>query len=168
MNALSKVQQWFESLQSHERKLVVGTAIMLIVILFYTGLWEPLHNGVADEQQKHAVNQQNLLWMRQAAADVKALKLAGGVTRKPGANQPVMLLVEQTSKNSAMTNNISKLESSGDGGARVTLDAAVFDQMLIWLHTLEQNHGIRVVSGTIERAANPGTVNARLALSKQE
>lgn len=168
MKQLDDLSAWYHGLQARERMLVAGTAVIVLVTLFYISTWEPLHTGLAEQQQQQFANQKSLAWMQQASAEAKALKAAGNRTRKSSGNQAITLVLEQTSKNSAIKNNLSKLESSGKDGARVTLDGASFDQMLIWLNTLQQNHGIVVSSASIDRADASGTVNARLSFSKNE
>ncbi len=168
MNQLNTLQHWYHSLQPRERIMVIATAIIMVITIFYLTVWEPLHKGLDSAEQEYQSNLNNLQWMQQAAAEVRALKSSGSSARNTASNQPVTLVVEQAANNSAIKNNISKLESSSNDGARVALNAASFDQMLIWLNVLEQNHGIRVSSASIERSDKPGTVNARLSFNKTE
>jgi general secretion pathway protein M len=168
MNQLDTLRQWYASLQMRERVMVISTAIILVISLFYVAVWEPLHQGLDAAQQEYESNLKNLQWMQQAAAEVRTLKASGSKVRAAASGQPVPLVVEQVASNSAIKANLSKLESSSNDGARVVLDGASFDQMLIWLNTLEQNHGIPVSSANIERGEKPGTVNARLSFNKAE
>jgi len=167
MNQFDTVKQWYASLQERERLMVAAAAILLVVTLFYVSVWEPLHQGLDNAQQEYKSNLKNLQWMQQAAAEVRTLKASGNRAHS-ASNQPVTMVVEQVASNSAIKPNLSKLESANQGGAHVVLDGAPFDQMLIWLNTLQQNHGISVSSGNIIRSAKPGTVNARLSLNKAE
>jgi general secretion pathway protein M len=167
MNQLDTLKQWYASLQPRERLMVAAAAILLVVTLFYVSVWEPLHQGLDSAQHEYQGNLKNLQWMQGAAAEVRALKASGSKVRS-ASNQPVTMVVEQVASNSAIKPNLTKLESANNDGAHVVLDGASFDQMLIWLNTLEQNHGISVSSGNIERSIKPGTVNARLSLNKAE
>jgi general secretion pathway protein M len=168
MNQFDAFNQWYTSLQPRERLMVIATSIVVAVTIFYIAIWEPLHKGLDDAQQQFQSNLKNLQWMQQAATEVRSLKASGGRIRNIDTNQPVTLLVEQSAAISAIKPNLSKLESSGQDGARVALDGASFDQMLIWLNNLEQNHGVPVSSANIERADKPGTINARLSFNRAE
>lgn len=165
---LATLQHWYHSLQQRERVMVLATAVVVVITIFYLAIWEPLHKGLDNAEQEYQSNLNNLQWMQQAAAEVRALKPANGRVRNTASNQPVTLIVEQAANNSAIKSNISKLESASNDGARVVLNAASFDQMLVWLNTLEQSHGIPVASANIERNDKPGTVNARLSFNKPE
>lgn len=168
MKQLDAFNQWYSGLQTQERNMVLITSIVVAITLFYIAVWEPLHTGAREAEQQYQVNMKNLQWMQQAATEVRTLKATGNRVRKAAANQPVTLMVEQSANTSAIKPNLSKLESSGKDSARVVLDGASFDQMLVWLNTLEQNYGLPVASANIERADKPGTINARLSFNRAE
>ena len=155
----------YQSLPYRDRILVIFTSIILAITLFYLLVWEPVHQALEQQQQQYKSQQEIVSWMQEAAAEVKILQRSGAKIITSN-NQPVSLIIEQTANNSGLKNNLGKLESSGKEGARVNIDAASFNQMLIWLNTLEKQHGVIVTSASIERAEKPGTVNARLSFSK--
>ena len=155
----------YHSLPYRDKILVIFTSIIMAITLFYLLVWEPIHQGLEQQQQQYQSQQEIITWMREAAAEVKTLQRSG-VKAVSGSNQPVSLIIEQSANNSGLKSNLGKLESSGQDGARVNIDAASFNQMLIWLNTLEKQHGVIVTSANIERAEQPGTVNARLSFSK--
>ncbi len=156
---------WHQSLPQRDQLLVNTASIFIAITLFYLIVWEPIYQGLEQQQQQYKSQQSIVSWMREAAAEVKTLKRSGAKT-VTSSNQPVSLLIEQSAKISGLKDSLGKLESSGKEGARVKLDTASFNQMLIWLNTLEQQHGISITSANIERAEKPGTVNARLSFSR--
>jgi general secretion pathway protein M len=156
---------WHQSLPQRDRILVNTMSVVIAITLLYLIIWEPIDQGLEQQQQQYKSQQSIVNWMSQAAAEVKALKRSGAKT-VTSSNQPVSLIIEQSAKISGLKNNLGKLESSGNEGARVKLDTASFNQMLIWLNTLEKQHGIIVTSANIERAEKPGTVNARFSFSR--
>ena len=162
---LEALSLWHQSLPQRDRVLVNATSVILAITLLYLLIWEPIYQGLEQQQQQYKSQQSIVSWMRDAAAEVKVLKRSG-VKAVTSSNQPVSLLIEQSAKISGLKNNFDKLESSGKEGARVKLDTASFNQMLIWLNNLEKQHGITVTSANIERANEPGTVNARLSFSR--
>lgn len=166
MNQLEALTTWYRNLEPREKLLVAVTSVILLITIFYIAIWEPVYNGL-DQQQKLYNSQQNtLLWMQQASAEVKALKRSGASAKKRNSNQPVSLIIEQSASTAGLKKNLSKLESSGKTGAQAKLEAVSFDQMLIWINALKRNNGVIISSANIERADKPGTVNARLSFSK--
>jgi len=75
-------------------------------------------------------------------------------------------LVETSAATAGLKPYLTKLESTSDKGARVTIDAASFDQVLLWLNTLQTQYGISVSSASLERDDKAGAVNARMTLDR--
>ncbi len=167
MDQLQQVKQWFNSLPSKEQWMVTGTGALIFITLFYLVIWEPLHTGLNTEQQKQQSQKEILLWMQNAAVEVKQLRSSGGVTIRD-KNKPATLVIEQTVTNAGLKPSVKKIESSGKNGARVTLSEASFNQTMIWLNTLSKHNGIQVISANIERSDKPGRANARLTLERTQ
>lgn len=166
MEQIQQLKQWFYSLPSKEQMMVSGTGIVIIITLFYLIIWEPLHFGFQEEKQKQQSQKEILLWMQQAASEVKSLRASGSQTTIRSNNKPITLVIEQTIKNAGLKPSVKKIESSGNKGARVSLNDASFNQILVWLDTLSKHNGIQVVSANIERSDKPGRANARLTFER--
>lgn len=167
MDQVQQIKQWFNSLPSKEQWMVSATGTLIIITLFYLIIWEPIHVGLSSEQQKQQSQKEVLLWMQNAAEEVKGLRSSGGVTIRD-KNKPATLVIEQTITNAGLKPSVKKIESSGKNGARVTLNEAPFNQVMVWLNTLAKHNGIQVVSANIERTDKPGSANARLTLERTQ
>lgn len=166
MKQLEDIQNWYHGLQQRERQLVLAASILVITTLLYLIIWEPIHNGVQDQTQRYQSQLEILDWMQTAATEVRTLKATGASKRKTNSSQPVTLLVEQSATTAGIKPFIRKLESTSDKGARITIDAASFDQVLLWLSTLQTQYGITVSSANLDRAEKQGAINARMTLSR--
>ena len=163
---LQQIKLWFNSLASKEQWMVSATGLLIIVTLFYLIVWEPVHVGLKEEQQKQQSQKEIMLWMQQAAIEVSSSRSSGNRIAVRDKNKPATLVIEQTINNAGLKPSVSKIESSGRNGARVVLSDAPFNQILVWLNTLATHNGIQVVSANIERASKPGQANARLTLER--
>ncbi len=164
---LEQLKQWFNSLPQKEQWMVFSTGLLIFVTLFYLIIWEPVHTGLKAEQQKQTSQNEILLWMQQAANEVKTLRASGnrgGTIRDK--NKPTTLVIEQAINNAGLKPSVNKIESSGNSGARVSLKEASFNQILVWLNTLATHNGIQVVSANIERGEKPGRANIRLSFER--
>lgn len=168
MSKLSMVTDWYGSLDARERMLVSITGIIVIATLFYLLLWEPIYKGLDEERLKRENQQSNLVWMQQAAAEARSLKASGARSTVRNSNSPVSLSIEQSIGTAGLKNNLSKLESSGKDSARAVLDNVSFNQMVVWLNTLESVYGISANSATIDRTDKEGYVNARLNMKRRQ
>jgi len=75
------MKDWFAGLEPRERLLVSGGGVVLLVLLLYLMIWEPiagnyraLNDGVAEQKK-------TLAWMKQAAAELKLLQRRAPVLR---------------------------------------------------------------------------------------
>ena len=166
MEQLQQLKQWFNSLPQKEQWMVSGTGLLIVVTLFYLIIWEPVHVGLQQEKQKQQSQNEILLWMQQASTEVNTLRASGGRSNIRDKNKPTTLVIEQTINNAGLKASVSKIESSGNNGARVTLNEAPFNQILVWLNTLASHNAIHVVSASIERGTKPGRANARLSFER--
>jgi general secretion pathway protein M len=166
MKQLEEIKNWYYGLQQRERQLVLAASVVIVVTLLYLAIWEPIHNGLEEQRQKYQSQVEILEWMQTAATEARSLKASTVSSRRSGNSQPVTLLVEQSAATAGLKPYMSKLESTSDKGARVTLDAASFDQMLLWLNTLQTQYGITVSSANLDRDDKPGAVNARMTLNR--
>jgi type II secretory pathway component PulM len=166
MEQLQQLKQWFNSLPQKEQWMVSATGLLIFVTLFYLVIWEPVHVGLQQEKQKQQSQNEILLWMQQAATEANTLRASGGRSTIRDKNKPTTLVIEQTINNAGLKASVSKIESSGNNGARVTLSEAPFNQILVWLNTLASHNAIHVVSASIERGTKPGRANARLSFER--
>ena len=166
MKQLEELTNWYRGLQQRERQLVLAASVVIIITLLYLVIWEPIHEGLEEQTQKYQAQLEILEWMQAASAEAAALKASGVSNNKASSTQPVTLLVENSAATAGLKPFMSKLESTSDKGARVTLDAASFDQLLLWLNTLQSQYGISVSAANLDRDDKPGAVNVRMTLNR--
>lgn len=166
MSRFGVITDWYSSLQQRERMMVILTSVVVIVTLFFLLVWEPIYKGLEQEQQRLQSQQDILVWMQQAEQEVKALRASGVRTNTRNSNAPVSLSIEQTAATSGIRSYLTKTESSGKDSARTSLDGVSFNQMILWINTLERNYGVMASSVNIENTDKPGLVNARITFSR--
>lgn len=166
MKQLEELQHWYHGLQQRERQLVLAASAIIIVTLLYLIIWEPIHKGVEEQAQKYQAQVEILEWMQAAAVEVRTLKASGAANRNTNSSQPVTLLVEKSTTTAGLKPFLRKLESTTDKGARISIDAASFDQLLLWLGTLQTQYGISVSSANLDRDDTAGAVNVRMTLNR--
>lgn len=157
----TKIQAWLDSLNPRERRLVIGAAGFLAVFLLYQLTWAPFANGVANMQTKVNQQQQDLLWMQQAAQEVSGLR--GGAGGQHHAQSGSLLgLIEKTARERGLGASIRKVQPEGQKGVRMWMDKVAFDAVITWLDDLQVKQGVTVSSFSAERTAQTGWVNVRL------
>lgn len=157
---------WFESLDSRERLLVTVAGAFIIFAVFYFAIWTPLDRG-----QTTLTNSIGN-WER-SIAELKPLKAAlrtggGTATRRPGANQSMVVIVDTTLRERDLYNSLQRSQPTGDNGIRVDFENAAFDDLVLWLGDLNGTYGIQIVIGSFSVPTQdaPGRVNASLTLER--
>ncbi len=160
---IDQIKHWHASLPPRDMWMLNFIVAVLFITLFYLLLWEPLHKGLDNEQTRYDTQQSTLDWMQQAAREARQLQSSGHHQQIKLANKAITLVLEQSIVNAGLKSFVGKIESSGNTAARVKLNNVSFNQMLVWLNTIETHNGISVSSAIIERSGTPGNVNARLS-----
>ena len=162
----AKIQIWLSGLNPRERRLVIGGGVFLAVFVLYQLIWAPFANGVADMQTKVNKQQQDLLWMQQAAQEVRTLQ--GGAGGRGQVHSGSLLgLIEKTARERGLGASIRKVQPEGQNGVRMWLDKVSFDTVMTWLDELQVKQGVSVSSFSAERTAQQGWVNVRMLVETQ-
>ena len=122
------MKAWFAGLNSREQYIVILGSGALLLLLFYSLLWEPLNKET--ERLTVAVQEQRatLAWMQQAAKQVTS---ANSATAKQGrGNESLLTLVDRSAKGAALGGTIKRIQPDKDGSVRIWLEDVKFDQMI--------------------------------------
>ncbi len=157
------MKAWFAGLQPRERLLVSAGAAVLVLLLLYLMIWEPIANSYRNLQEDVAQQTQTLAWMQQAAAQIKGLQGtdAGGARGLGGRS--LLSVVDQSARTGGLGDSIKRIEPDGSKGVKMWLEGVAFDPMILWLGGLTRSYRIETSLITIEPQGG-GRVNARLTL----
>ena len=71
------MKQWFKNLVPRERLVVIGGAVVVALVLFWSLVLNPLYSGVDRLSQQIETKRVLIAWMQSAAAEIKG---AGNVS----------------------------------------------------------------------------------------
>jgi general secretion pathway protein M len=160
------MKEWFSNLQPREQIMVLSGAVVLVILMFYLIVWDPLNKSV-DTLENTVTEQESLLkWMQNAAAE--AQRLRGTQTRPAtrGSGQSLLSLIDSTAKSGQLGGALKRVKPDGDDKVHVWLENASFDDMVKWLESLQRTYAIEVLTITIDRQDIPGRVDARVVVSE--
>ncbi|VAW64235.1 hypothetical protein MNBD_GAMMA09-1359 [hydrothermal vent metagenome] len=163
--AINPVQQWMETLEQRERYIVIGGSIALIVMMFYLIVWEPITEKYNQQQTQHEAQRQLYNWMKNASAEINALKSAGGNSMARFRNQSISSLADRSATTTGIKPYIEKIDQSKNG-VKVTIKAANFDRVITWLSDLKNKYGIFARKVKIEKSNEAGAVDASITLER--
>ena len=157
------MKDWFAGLERRERMLVTGGGAVLLVLLLYTMIWEPIAGSYRALQDGVAEQKQTLVWMKQAAAELQLLQRSGSGTARGLGGRSLLSVVDQSARSGGLGPAIKRIEPEGGKGVKVWLEGVAFDPMILWLGKITRTYQIETSIITIEPQGG-GRVNARLTL----
>ena len=145
-------QVWWQGLQQREQRLVLISAVVVVIGILYWGIWQPVRQYQSNQQQRLSVAQQQLEQLNAAIPQLMAAKQGG---RRSGS---IAQIITQSARSSGVT--VSRMQPQADQLTLVLEDLS-FAQLLGWLHNLQYQHGVRLVNLELATADKPGVVRVR-------
>ncbi|MGD8709393.1 MAG: type II secretion system protein M [Ectothiorhodospiraceae bacterium] len=158
------MKEWWNGLAARERRTLLVGGVALAAILYYFMLWLPPRQAVTQLRASVAEQRETLAWMRQAAAEARALSGRSSAAPRQSTGQALYALADQTARKAGLGKAIQRVEPSGDDKVRVNLRGAAFDSMINWLARLRNEHGIEASPVSVRAADAPGRVDVQLVL----
>jgi len=162
---LTPANQWLETLEQRERYIVISGGIALLIMVFYLAIWEPVTAGFEQQQMQYESQRQLHSWMKGATAQIQALKSTSSNSISRTRNQSISSLADTSATTSGVKPFIEKIEQS-KSGVKVTLKAANFDRIIIWLDDMQSKYGIFAVKVKVEKSKKTGAVDANITLER--
>ncbi|MDB4327059.1 type II secretion system protein M [bacterium] len=152
---MDKLKSTFLQLSEREQRLVIISAVLVIVAIFYWGIWSPLNTSL--ERGQTAVNNQTelLAWVQKNANRAAQLRRSGDNNTRFSGSLPQA--VNQSA--SRMKIAISRMQPQGDE-LQVWIDQAPFNDILSWLQSMEKT-GVSILDIDITESDLPGQVKIR-------
>ena len=153
----------WNALAARERRAASILAAFLGAVFFYLLVWSPVQGGLVNARTHLATVQVQLAQVQEQAALVEKVRSTPRSTPPSDAAGAV----ERAAQRHGLREQLKRVDAEGAGRVRVQIEGAPFSALTAWLVELQQQSGLRAESATIERHANPGTVNVRLLLRGQ-
>jgi general secretion pathway protein M len=157
------MKDWFAGLEPRERRLVTGGGVLLLVLLLYLMIWEPIAGNYQGLKDGVAEQKKTLAWMKQGAAELKLLQRGGSSAARGLGGRSLLAVVDQSARSGGLGPAIKRIEPEGSKGVKVWLEGVAFDPMILWLGQITRTYQIETSIITIEPQGG-GRVNARLTL----
>ncbi len=154
------MQQWFNNLRRQEQLMLLFGSFVVMAYLLFVVILTPMSASVANLEEKNLQASESLVAVKQLAKEYKVLVRSGA--GKSGAKKNLARLIDSTVKTSGLTMNRFQPSSSGD--VQVRFENAVFNDVIGWISTLENDHGVSVKDLSISNGVATGLVNVSIRL----
>ena len=155
---------WWDNLAERERRMVLLSGMVLLLTAVFLFLVEPAleRREALRGQLQDLVNER--AWMEAQAPAVRARAQAGVTTGRAAAGRSggsPLGIVDVSARSAGLGSALRRVRPQ-DSAVEAELEGAPFTDLMRWLATLEDRHGLRIVRLSIDRGSEPGRVNAQL------
>lgn len=158
------MREWWISRAPRERAILIVAGFLLVVMLYFLMIWEPLQKGAQRLAQEKAQVQELNGWLLGIQPELQQLRRNQSKPAKSGGS--VLAIADSSAKTGGLGSSVKRMQPEGDNTVRVWLENAPFNTVLAWLYKLEQQNAIRATDLNISRDTEPGQVKARLTLKR--
>lgn len=155
----SAAGRWYAAREPNEQRIVLALAILVAVSLLWLLLWKPISDWRATEGNRYQNAQTLMDWME--ANEARAREVAAGAAT---ANSERALLPVITRTAEVQGIRINRLQPESNNSVSISIQGQPFNELIRWLHQLEENNGVLVQRISIDAEGRPGLVNAQIRL----
>jgi general secretion pathway protein M len=160
---MSALRQRWEAFAPRERRVLAFGATVVLVVLFYLLVWEPLAQHRDAWRVRVVAAESDLAWMRSVAPQIEARGANPSAALVPDSRS-LLARADASARDAGLGTSLLRVEPVSASQVRVYFEQAGFDAMMHWLETLAARHGTRVVELSAQRADGVGRVDARVTL----
>ncbi|MGI9342928.1 MAG: type II secretion system protein GspM [Gammaproteobacteria bacterium] len=163
---VNSLRAWFEQLAPRERLLVAAAAgVIVLAVIIMAGV-RPVMSQSKRGHELVEDKRELLAELREVAARLGPQRGAGAAAAR-GSTQSLVLVIDQTTRSSGLAQHLKRNQPDGADSIRLRFENAPFDNLVTWLNTLQNQHGISVTSANIDASQQPGRVNCNLTVARQ-
>lgn len=151
--------RWLERFTPREQLSLLLMALAVIAWAGWMLLWTPLRDARNEMAQRNDATAVVLQRVDAMVSEILTLRESGG-----GQRGNLVALINRSTGAAGLA--VSRLQPNSRGEVQVRFEAAAFDDLLAWLHRLENEEGVIVGEVAISRAGTPGRVNATVRLGQ--
>ncbi|EKF73587.1 general secretion pathway protein M [Alcanivorax hongdengensis A-11-3] len=157
---LAPVQQWYESREPREQRVLQVLALVMALVLLYWLLWAPSMAAREKARQRYIANTQTLEWISDNAEAVRA------ATRGSDRNAPPGNWVSNVSRSADQYGlTLKGFSPQGNQSVRIQLENQPAAQTVLWLQSMV-SQGLELASIEMSPGDKPGTSTLRATLQQ--
>ena len=161
------MKAWFANLEPREQVFVSAAAVVIMFAVVWFGIWTPLDRNHADVELRVESWKRSLAELRPMRGQIQMAN--SGRPAVQGQNQSLVVIIDNSLRQRSLTPYLQRSQPTPSGtGIRVELEAAPFDDLMLWLGDLHRQYGLELESGSFSTSSSdtPGRVNSSVTLQR--
>ena len=162
------MRDWYDSLEAREQILVLVGAIVVIVALLFSLVWVPIDKGHARVASSVNTWERSLAELRPLVPLAASGEINANSVAVSSSQQAPIIIVDQTLRSRGLEQYRRRSQPTTANGIRVEFENVAFDELILWLGDLSDQHAMHVQAGSLSAIsqAGPGRINASLTLER--
>lgn len=162
------MKDWYDSLEAREQILVLVGAIVVIVALLFSLVWVPIDKGHARVASSVNTWERSLAELRPLVPLAASGEINANSVAVSSSQQAPIIIVDQTLRSRGLEQYRRRSQPTTANGIRVEFENVAFDELILWLGDLSDQHAMHVQAGSLSAIsqAGPGRINASLTLER--
>jgi general secretion pathway protein M len=163
---MAKIQQsaparWYASKDARDQRILQGLAAATLLTVLWLGAWKPIQDWKSVEQNRLENAQGTIDWMR--TNEARAREVAQSRQGSGEGARALLPLVTRSAEGAGLA--LTRVQPEEEGSVSIILQDQPFNDVVRWLHQIEQNNGVTIERGAFDATSSPGTVNAQIRLN---
>ena len=144
--------------ERNERIIIAGMALLVVVSMAWTLIWQPVADWRLIEQNRY----QNAQRLHDTIKSNDA-KLKRSATATTSSRRSLIPVINKAANAHDLT--LNRLQPESNGVISVVLQQQSFNQIISWISQLEENNDVSVEQANFDSQDSPGYVNANIRLN---
>ncbi len=157
------MREWWEQREPRERLILGVAGLILAVLLYYLMVWEPIYKSLHQQRNEQKEAQELAAWLVKIRPEVQA---AGGSRPSNSSGRSMLSVVDSAARQAGLSPKVKRIQPDGDTSVRVWIEDAPLADILRWVQTLHDQHGITTSNLNMDRGKTAGTATARMTLER--
>ncbi len=151
--------RWYAGRDRAEQRIILALTVAVALTVLWLGVWKPVSDWRAMEHNRYQNAQALLDWMRANETRAREVARSGG---PQAGNRSVLPTITRSAE--AQGIRLNRLQPESNGVVSVVIQAQPFNEVLQWLHQLQENNGITIQRLSVDAEGTSGLVNAQIRL----
>ena len=162
------MKDWYQNLEAREQVVILIGAVVVAIALLYSFVWVPIDKSHAQAVSSVSNWERSLAELR----PLRSLAASGNVSTNNAvvnsSQQAPIIIVDQTLRGRGLEQYRRRSQPTTANGIRVEFENIAFDELMLWLGDLSDQHAMHVQAGSLSAVsqAGPGRINASLTLER--
>ncbi len=159
---MNAVRNWWLGLEQREQWLLLVLTVLLSAFVLLR-FWEPLAIQRELLERQNLEARQTLLWIQSTVAQLRLDLRAQQRGAKYRPMPPDLVgTIQQTA--TAQQLSIKRLQPIAEGRIQIRMEKSDANNVISWLHLLEQRHQITIESMELSSTPQPGQIHLSIEL----